>query len=184
VGWVEEDAVLGAERVRVGDALVALASTGLHTNGYSLARRIVAERLNLGPHDPFPEHGGSTVADVLLAVHRSYLAALGPVRDRVHALAHITGGGLPGNLDRALPADCDAIVDTGSWQVPPLFAILGDAGGVERAECFRTFNMGVGMVAIVAPADVEAVLTAARSAGVPGWQLGHVARGSGRVVLA
>ena len=183
VGWVEEDRVLGSERVREGDALVALASTGLHTNGYSLARRIVAERLRLGAHDPFPEHDG-TVADVLLAVHRSYLAALSPVLDRVHAMAHVTGGGLPGNLDRALPAELDAVVDTASWEVPALFRILGDAGGVERAERFRTFNMGVGMVAIVAPADVDAVLAAARSAGVPGWPLGHVARGSGRVVLA
>ena len=102
VGYVDEARVLGRDRVRAGDALVGLASSGLHTNGYSLARRIVAERMRLGPHDAFPGEDGS-VADVLLRVHRSYLAAVTPVLDRVHALAHVTGGGLPGNLDRALP---------------------------------------------------------------------------------
>jgi phosphoribosylformylglycinamidine cyclo-ligase len=183
VGWVEEDAVLGAERVRSGDVLVALASSGLHTNGYSLARRIVAERLRLGAHDRFPESDGS-VADALLAVHRSYLPALAPVLDRVHAMAHITGGGLPGNLNRALPEHLDAEVDTSSWEVPSLFRILGDAGHVPREELFRTFNMGVGMVALVAPDHADAVLAAASAARVPAWRLGHVTPGGGRVILS
>jgi len=183
VGWVEEDAVLGAARVRDGDVIVGMASTGLHTNGYSLARRIVADRLRLGPHDPFPEHTGSTVADVLLAVHRSYLAALRPVLDRVHALAHVTGGGLPGNLDRSLPPGLDAEVDLASWEVPPLFRVLGEAGGVPRAELFRTFNMGVGLCALADRADAQMVIDAARAAGVPAWVMGHVAPGSGVVRL-
>jgi phosphoribosylformylglycinamidine cyclo-ligase len=183
VGWVEEDAVLGADRVRDGDAIVALASSGLHTNGYSLARRIVSDRLRLAPHDPFPESDG-TVADALLAVHRSYLAALAPVLDRVHAMAHITGGGLPGNLDRALPPHLDAVVDTTTWSVPPLFRVLGEAGAVPRDELFRTFNMGVGMTVITGPEDVGAVIASAEAAGVPAWSLGAVRAGSGRVVLA
>jgi phosphoribosylformylglycinamidine cyclo-ligase len=182
VGWVEEDAVRGAERARAGDVLVALASSGLHTNGYSLARRIVAERLRLGPHDRFPEHDAS-VADVLLAVHRSYLAAVTPVLDRVHAMAHITGGGLPGNLNRALPAHLDAVVDTTTWEVPALFRVLGEAGGVARDELFRAFNMGVGMVVAMAEQDAEAVRQAATAAGVPAWVLGHLAPGAGRVLL-
>ena len=183
VGAVEEDAVLGAARVRDGDAIVGMASTGLHTNGYSLARRVVADRLRLGPHDAFPEHGDATVADVLLAVHRSYLAAVRPVLDRVHALAHVTGGGLPGNLDRSLPPDLDAVVELGSWQVPAVFGVLERAGGVPRDDMFRTFNMGVGLCALVDPADADAVIAAASGAGVPAWLLGHVGSGSGRVIL-
>lgn len=181
VGCVEEDAVLGAARVRRGDAIVGLASTGLHTNGYSLARRIVADRLRLTPHDPFPEHGGATTADVLLAVHRSYLAALRPVLGRVHALAHVTGGGLPGNLDRSLPPDCDAVVDLASWAVPALFRVLGEAGAVPHDAMLRTFNLGVGMCALADPGDADAVIAAAHAAGVPAWVMGHVGSGSGRV---
>jgi phosphoribosylformylglycinamidine cyclo-ligase len=183
VGWVEEDAVLGAARVREGDVIVGMASTGLHTNGYSLARRIVADRLRLGPSDPFPEHAGATTADVLLAVHRSYLAALRPVLDRVHALAHITGGGLPGNLDRSLPPALDAVLDLASWEVPPLFQVLGAAGAVPRDEMLRTFNMGVGMCAVVEAADADRVIAAARAAGVPAWVMGHTAPGSGHVTF-
>jgi phosphoribosylformylglycinamidine cyclo-ligase len=183
VGCVEEERVLGRERVRRGDVLVALASSGLHTNGYSLARRIVAERLRLGAEDAFPGEDAST-ADVLLRVHRSYLAALRPVLERLHALAHITGGGLPGNLDRALPPELDARVRLESWEVPNLFRVLGDAGGVERAEMFRAFNMGVGMVALCAQSDADSVIAAANTAGVPAWILGDVVDGTGRVQLA
>ena len=182
VGYVEEDAVLGADRVRDGDVLVGLESNGLHTNGYSLARRIVAERLRLGPHDRFPGETG-TVAEVLLRVHRSYVPALKPVLRHIHAMAHITGGGLPGNLDRALPPTLDAVVDVGSWTVPGLFRVLQDAGAVETPEMFRAFNMGVGMVVIAAPADVAAVIDSAAGAGVRAWTLGRVAPGAGRVIL-
>ncbi|HEX6535430.1 MAG TPA: phosphoribosylformylglycinamidine cyclo-ligase [Gemmatimonadaceae bacterium] len=182
VGMVEEDRILGPARVRAGDALVGLASSGLHTNGYSLARRIVAERLRLGPHDAFPGEAGS-VADVLLRVHRSYLTALRPVLDRVHAMAHITGGGLPGNLNRALPDGLDAVVETNSWTIPNEFLVLERAGGVERAEMFRAFNMGVGMVVLCASADVESVIASASHAGVAAWKLGHVAAGTGQVKL-
>ncbi len=183
VGYVDEARVLGRDRVRGGDVLVALASSGLHTNGYSLARRVVGERMRLGPHDPFPGEEGS-VADVLLRVHRSYLAALSPVLDRVHALAHVTGGGLPGNLDRALPPSLDAVVRLDSWEVPPVFRALAEAGDIAPAEMFRAFNMGVGMVALCDPADADAVIRASAAASVPAWILGEVTGGgSGRVVL-
>ena len=124
------------------------------------------------------------VADVLLAEHRSYLPALRPVLDRVHAMAHITGGGLLGNLDRALPKDLDAVIDTSSWEVPDVFRVLQQAGAVEPAEMYRTFNMGVGMVVICAPSDVESVLSAAAAAGVAGWELGSLKPGSGAVILS
>jgi phosphoribosylformylglycinamidine cyclo-ligase len=183
VGLVEEDRVLGAARVRDGDALVALASSGLHTNGYSLARRIVAERLRLGADGAFPGEG-ATVADVLLRVHRSYLGALRPVLDRLHAMAHVTGGGLPGNLDRVLPDTLDAVVETASWEVPNVFQVLAAAGAVPRDEMFRAFNMGVGMVVLVDPEDVAAVQGSAAAAGVESWALGHVRPGTGRVILS
>ena len=183
VGSVEEDAVLGSERVRHGDALVAMESSGLHTNGYSLARRIVAERLRLGAHDPFPGESGATVADVLLRVHRSYLGVLQPLLGEIHALAHITGGGIPGNLNRVLPSSLDAIVSTASWRVPNVFEVLGEAGGVPIDEQFRAFNMGVGMI-VVAPEEVAPrVLAGARDAGIRAWRAGTIAPGSGRVVL-
>jgi phosphoribosylformylglycinamidine cyclo-ligase len=183
VGWVEEDAVLGADRVREGDVLVGLESSGLHTNGYSLARRIVAERMRLEPTDPFPGESAST-ADALLRVHRSYLRALRPVLGTIHAMAHVTGGGLPGNVNRALPSTLDAEIDTGSWQVPNLFLRLQNAGAVSRDEMFRTFNMGVGMVVIVAASDVETIVRSAQSEGVRAWRLGRVIRGAGQVVLS
>lgn len=182
VGSVEEKNVLGAERVRRGDALVGLASSGLHTNGYSLARRIVADRMRLGPGDPFPDEPG-TVADVLLRVHRSYLAALRPVLAHVHAMAHITGGGLEGNLDRALPGELDAVVDTSTWSVPTLFRALEDAGDVPRAEMFRAFNMGVGMVVLCSRDAVSAVIDSAATAGIPAWVMGEVKPGRGVVAL-
>jgi phosphoribosylformylglycinamidine cyclo-ligase len=183
VGYVEEYRILGPHRVRPDDVLIGLPSSGLHTNGYSLARKIVAERLKLRLTDPFPG-GGGAVADVLLAEHRSYLPALRPVLDRVHAMAHITGGGLLENLDRALPRELDAAIDVSSWKTPNVFRVLMDAGSVEPAEMYRTFNMGVGMVVICAPSDLKAVLSAASAAGVAGWKIGSLKPGSGAVILS
>lgn len=183
VGVVHADASIGAERVRAGDILIGYESSGLHTNGYSLARRIVSERLRLGAHDPFPGEGGSSVADVLLRIHRSYLAAVRPVLGQIHALAHITGGGLPGNLNRALPDSLDAVVDTTSWEVPNVFRQLQQAGGVELLEMFRALNMGVGAVAIAAPGDADTVIAAAGAVGVRAWRLGTVVPGQGTVRL-
>ncbi|MFI5232866.1 MAG: phosphoribosylformylglycinamidine cyclo-ligase [Gemmatimonadales bacterium] len=181
VGHVEEDRVLGAARVREGDVLTGLASTGLHTNGYSLARKIV-ERMGLAYDDPFPGSSES-VADTLLAVHRSYLALLRPVLGDVHAMAHITGGGLPGNLNRVLPPTMDAVVDTGSWELPNLFQVLAEGGGVDRAEMFRAFNMGVGMVVISGTSESSRIEDLARSHNVRAWRMGVVSKGSGRVIL-
>ena len=183
VGYVEEQRILGPQRVRPDDVLIGLPSSGLHTNGYSLARKIVKDRLKLRPNDAFPG-GGGVVADVLLAEHRSYLQALKPVLDRVHAMAHITGGGLPGNLDRALPSTMDAVIDLSSWETPNVFRVLMEAGAVEPAEMYRTFNMGVGMVVICGPSDVNAVLSAAAVAGAAGWVLGSLKPGTGAVILS
>jgi phosphoribosylformylglycinamidine cyclo-ligase len=183
VGYVEENRILGPHAVQPDDVLIGLPSSGLHTNGYSLARKIISERLKLRMGDAFPG-GGGTVANVLLAEHRSYLPALRPVLDRVHAMAHITGGGLLENLDRALPPSLDAVIDVSSWAIPNVFRVLQDAGSVEPAEMYRTFNMGVGMVVICAPPDVKSVLSAAAAAGLPGWKIGSLKPGSGAVILS
>jgi phosphoribosylformylglycinamidine cyclo-ligase len=180
VGVVERARILDGSAVRAGDQLVALASTGLHTNGYTLARRIVFERLGLGPDDAFPETGRS-VADELLEPHRSYLKPLMPqlAAGRVHALAHITGGGIPGNLPRVLPEGLGALIDRSSWQPPRVFTALQRSGDVTPDEMDRVFNMGVGMIAIVPPAEVDALLAGVRAAGETAWLLGQVEKGSG-----
>jgi phosphoribosylformylglycinamidine cyclo-ligase len=183
VGYVDEDAVLGAQRVCDGDVLIGLESGGLHTNGYSLARRIVSDRMKLTVHDMFPGEG-VPVADVLLRLHRSYLAALRPVLPSIRAMAHITGGGLPGNVNRALPAGLNAVVDTASWKIPNVFMQLERAGGVARPEMFRTFNMGVGMVVFAAARDVGAIVESSTRAGIRAWQLGRVTSGDGSVILS
>ena len=182
VGIVEETDVLGPNRVREGDVLIGLASSGLHTNGYSLARRILFDKLGLTVDNPFPG-GGGTVADVLLKVHRSYLAALSPVLGEIHAMAHITGGGIPGNLVRALPDTVDAVVDIPSWVIPNDFLALEQGGEVPREEMFRTFNMGVGMIVIAPEESVATILASSGTAGITAWQLGRVMSGSGKVSL-
>ena len=183
VGYVEEDRVLGSHRVQPDDVLIGLPSSGLHTNGYSLARKIVTDRLKLRMADQFPGDN-QTVADVLLTEHKSYLPAMKPVLDRIHAMAHITGGGLLENLDRALPPTLDAVIDATSWRVPRVFGVLMEAGKVDRSEMYRTFNMGVGMVVICAPSDVTSVLSAAEQAGLKGWRTGSLRPGSGSVILS
>jgi len=181
VGVVEEDKALHGDRITQGDQLIGYASTGLHTNGYTLARKIVFEWMKLGIDDRFPETEQS-VGEVLLAVHRSYAAALRPVLGEVHALAHVTGGGIAGNLVRVLPPGVEAVVDAGSWPWPPLFRVLMRAGQVGREEMRRVFNLGIGMIAVVARDEVETVVRAAARAQVQAWLIGEVRAGSKPVV--
>lgn len=178
VGVVEEEKALHGDRVAPGDVLIGYASTGLHTNGYTLARKIVFEWMKLGIDDPFPETA-QTVGQVLLAVHRSYAAALRPVLGNLHALAHITGGGIPGNLVRVLPPGSEAVVDAASWPWPPLFRVLMRAGQVARDEMRRVFNLGIGMIAVAAREDVEAAVQAAERVKVPAWIIGEIRGGKG-----
>jgi phosphoribosylformylglycinamidine cyclo-ligase len=180
LGVVSEAEALHGDRVRPGDVLVGFAANGFHTNGYSLLRRVVFDELGLGPDDAFPATGRS-VAEVLLDVHRSYFAAVWPVRGAVHALAHITGGGIPGNLDRVLPADVDAVVEDGSWPVPAACRVVQRGGGVADEEMRRVFNLGVGMIA-VCPAEHEpSVRDTAGAVGVETWRIGRTVAGAGRV---
>ena len=176
VGVVEEDKALHGDRVTPGDQLIGYASTGLHTNGYTLARKIVFDAMQLKIDDPFPETGQSA-GQVLLAVHRSYATAVRPVLDHLHALAHVTGGGIAGNLVRVLPSGLEAVVDAGSWPWPPLFRVLMRFGQVRRDEMRRVFNLGVGMIAVVARDDVETVIRAAERAHVQAWIIGEIRPG-------
>jgi phosphoribosylformylglycinamidine cyclo-ligase len=179
VGVVERTRLLGAARVMPGDVLIALASSGLHANGYSLVRRIV-DGLDLTEH-----HGlARPLADELMEPTRIHtpdvLALADALSDRLHAVCHVTGGGLPGNLPRVLPRHLDAEVDTTSWTLPPIFAWLAQHGPVALPELLRTFNCGVGMVALVdaSAADEALALLAARD--VVAWPLGVVGAGGGQ----
>ncbi len=176
VGVVERDAVIDGSRIAEGDALLALPSTGLQTNGYSLVREIWGVGKGLGESndravlDRHYEELGGSLGDALLAVHGSFLRSVQPVLERLHGIAHITGGGIPGNLGRVFPEHLAAQVDLGSWEVPALFRIIRDAGRIAEPEMFRTFNMGVGLVVVAAAADAPALLAA-----LPGaWRLGTV----------
>jgi phosphoribosylformylglycinamidine cyclo-ligase len=179
VGVVEADAVLGPERVRAGDALVALGSSGLHSNGYSLVRHVLrATGRSLAAEVP---ELGHTLGEELLTPTRIYakdcLALIG--RARVHAFAHITGGGIAGNLARVLPPHLDAVVERGTWTPQPIFGLIAREGGVAAAELDRTFNLGVGMIAVVDAADADRALAVLRERDVPAWVLGTVTEGAG-----
>jgi phosphoribosylformylglycinamidine cyclo-ligase len=180
VGIVEQGKILDGSRIREGDVLVGIDSSGLHTNGYTLARRIVFDVMQLGVADELPGTGRS-VADELLAVHRSYLPLLWPLleADRIQGLAHITGGGIPGNLPRVLPDGLGAEVRREAWSVPAVFQTLQEAGRVSRDEMDRVFNMGIGMVAVVRPDEATSLVEASNAAGVGARPIGHIVPGSG-----
>ena len=172
VGVVEEDRILDGSRVRKGDRLVALESWGLHTNGYSLARKVFFEQEGLSPDSHVAAIGG-TVADVLLARHRCYLRELEPLleAEAVHAMAHITGGGLTDNIPRVLREGLGVHVDLRALKPQPVFRYVMEKGAVPQDDMLRTFNLGVGMVLIVAAEDVGRV--------PGGWLIGEVVSGAG-----
>jgi phosphoribosylformylglycinamidine cyclo-ligase len=183
VGVVEEDRALHGDAIAPGDVLLAYGSSGLHTNGYTLARRIIFERMRLGVADRL-EGTGQSVADALLAVHRSYYRSVTPVLERLHGLAHVTGGGIAGNLVRILPQGCMAMVDPDSWEMPPLFRTLQQAGQISTQEMRDVFNLGVGLVAVLPPDAVAAAQAAAARDGVTTWVMGEIRRGSRAVRFA
>ncbi len=184
VGCVERDGLIDGRAIQVGDAALALPSSGLHTNGYSLVRHILADR-EIGWDAVLPGTSAPLV-DLLLEPHRSYLEAIRDLRTRVEVrgLAHITGGGILGNLPRILPEGTAVRIRRSSWEVPPLFTALESVGGVQPEEMWRTFNMGIGMVVIVPRDDAERAGEVA--AGLPVLRIGEVVRADAghRVLLA
>jgi phosphoribosylformylglycinamidine cyclo-ligase len=159
VGVVDRERLIDGSRLAPGDVLIGLPSSGLHTNGYSLARRIVFEELGLGATSRVEELGAA-VGEVLLAPHRSYLRPIRPLlgSGSIKAMAHITGGGMTDNLPRALPETLSARISTAAWDVPPIFRWLQRSGRVPLEDMRRTFNMGIGLIVMVAPGDAAAVL--------------------------
>ena len=178
VGVVDRARMIDGSRIRPGDVVLGLASNGLHTNGYSLARKIFFEQLRLKPNARVPGLKLS-LGEELLRTHKNYQPALAKVpRGKLKGLAHITGGGLLDNLPRVLPDGCDAVIDIASWKVPAIFQIMQDRGRVPRAEMYQVFNMGIGMAAIVSPNDAAAVAKQLRAK-----VIGRIERGRGRVRL-
>lgn len=185
VGIADSSRLLQPDMVREGDVLIGLPSTGLHTNGYSLARRLFFEELRMKA-DTWVKEFGKSVGEELLTPHKNYLPSIRPLLSTgfLHGMAHITGGGIPGNLNRVLPGDLDAVVDRSSWQVPPIFEFIREQGEIELPEMFRAFNMGIGMILIAGKSTEEQVQAMLRSGGESPVVLGQVVKGSGKVVLS
>ena len=184
VGVVDEaDLLPRLDAMAVGDVLIGLPSSGLHTNGYSLARKVCFELAGLGVADPLPGTG-QTVGAALLAVHKSYLAAVLPLvkAGRLVAMAHITGGGLTDNLPRVLPKNLDAAIDTASWKIPALFRFIAEKAQMPINDARRSFNLGVGMVVITKQDQADDVLAGLRKSGEEAWVLGGLVKGEGKVV--
>ena len=185
VGLVDRDRALDGRAIRPGDVLVGLPSAGLHTNGYSLARKIFFDVAKKAP-DARVDGLTTTIGEALLAEHRSYLAPLRGALDEglIRGLAHITGGGLTDNLPRILPAGTAARIERGSWPVLPVFQVMQRLGGVSDDEMYRAFNMGIGMVCVVAPDDVAALESHLDRAGERHHRIGAIVAGDGGVHYA
>ncbi len=183
VGVVERSRIVDGSGVRAGDVVIGLASDGLHTNGYSLARQALLEDAGMTLDAAVPELGGVTLGEALLWPHRCYAPSVLPLLDLspapIKAMAHLTGGGFWDNIPRVLPAGIGVQIDKAAWTVPPLFRLIQDAGSVSETEMFRVFNMGIGFVLIVAPDAAEDALTRLRASGETAYRLGEVVEGEG-----
>jgi len=181
VGIVEKDKAIDGSKVQPGDALIALASSGPHSNGYSLIRKII----EVSGSDLDEDCNGTPLADALLAPTKIYVSALSDIinNNAVHALAHITGGGLLENLPRVLPENTCAVIDTGSWSMPTVFQWLQQHGNVEQMEMYRTFNCGIGMVAVVPENEADTIVRTLNDSGTSAWRLGQVEASSGAAAV-
>jgi phosphoribosylformylglycinamidine cyclo-ligase len=180
VGVVEKTALIDGKSIKPGDAIIGLASSGLHTNGYSLARRILFDQMKLTP-DSRVAGLEASLGEELLKVHVSYGPLTRAVLKKfgIKGMAHITGGGFVDNVPRVLPKKCDAVIKKGSWVVPPIFQLLAAKGGVEEGELYQVFNMGIGMTLIVAAERADAALRFIRKRRQAAWIIGEIVRGKG-----
>ncbi len=185
VGVVERSRILDGSRIVAGDLAVGLASVGLQTNGYTLARKVFFETMRRKPEDRLRELDDRAIGDVLLAPHLSYLKPLEPLLDAdlVHGLAHLTGGGFYDNIPRVLPEGLDVVVKAGAWPVPAVFDVIAREGDVSFEEMHRVFNMGIGMVVFLAPADLSRAAELWKAAGQRWYAIGNVRGGGGRRVV-
>jgi phosphoribosylformylglycinamidine cyclo-ligase len=183
VGLVERARLIDGSRIAAGDVLIALPSSGLHTNGYSLARRIVFDKLGLKV-DAYVAELGRTVGEALLEPHRSYLRSIQPLLQAgiVKGMAHITGGGITDNLPRILPLTLAAQIDTGSWSIPPIFDWLGRSGQIPPDDMRRTFNLGVGLIVTCSASDGSRVLEILTRTGERPWTIGQIVAGNREVL--
>ncbi len=178
VGVVDRAKIIDGRKIIPGDAILGLASNGLHTNGYSLARKILFQKMGRKVSSRLPG-SKTTVGEELLRVHKNYQALLANVPvGAIKGMAHITGGGLIDNLPRILPANCDAVIDTKSWKKPAIFRILQQNGNVDRQEMYQVFNMGIGMAVIIAKRDVKRTISILRAK-----RIGRIKRGTGKTRL-
>ncbi|HEV7743507.1 MAG TPA: phosphoribosylformylglycinamidine cyclo-ligase [Pyrinomonadaceae bacterium] len=184
VGVADREKIIDGKRITAGDVLLALPAVGLHTNGYSLARKLFLEVAGYQV-DTFLDDLGMTVGEALLQPHLSYLKPLDKLLDTgmIKGLAHITGGGLTDNIPRILPENCAVEIDKGSWPVLPVFKLMEQIGNVVEAEMYRTFNMGVGMVVVTSPADKDAVESHLQQQGARVYQIGRVTEGNREVSI-
>jgi len=184
-GLVERKAILDGSGIRPGNMLIGLESSGPHTNGYSLIRRILFDQNQFELDDTPDDLGGTSIGDAIMAVHRSYLGIVQRTMEKVPitGMAHITGGGIEGNLKRILPDGCQAVIDTASWPQLPIFPYLQRVGGVDPAEMFRVFNMGIGYILVVDRDQSMKAIDHLSKAGVSAYQIGHIIPGAKGVRL-
>jgi phosphoribosylformylglycinamidine cyclo-ligase len=185
VGVVDRAKILDGSRIAAGDVLIGLPSSGLHTNGYSLARKVLFEEMGLSLDSRPTALQGATVGEALLAIHRSYVAPVAPLLEEglAHAVAHITGGGFLDNIPRVLPKNLTVSIRTGSWPVPPIFEMIAQGGRVPFVEMHRVFNMGIGMVLFVASKELPRVARFFEGVGESWYVIGDVRSGTGEVLL-
>lgn len=189
VGVVERDRIITGSNVQKGDVILGLASSGIHSNGFSLVRNICFKKQKLKVTDAIDELDGRQIGDVLLEPTRIYVKPIVKllhgykVKQVVHAMAHITGGGLVGNIPRVLPKDCNAVLKTKSWPVPSIFKYLQEQGPVEDEEMVRVFNMGIGFVLVVAPDFADSIQSKLTRYGEQVYRIGTITSGSGKVIL-
>jgi phosphoribosylformylglycinamidine cyclo-ligase len=183
VGVVDRAKLIDGSRIKPGDVLLGLPSFGLHTNGYSLARRLFFDRLGCKANDRVEELGG-TIAEILLAPHRSYFSLVSPLlkTDVIKGMAHITGGGITDNLPRILPSGTAALIHKGTWPVLPVFSYIQEKGGIDAADMYRTFNMGIGLILAVGKEDVPRVTGYFKERGEACYDIGAVTRGESHVI--
>ncbi len=186
VGVVDRKDVIDGSRITPGDVVLGLPSTGLHTNGYSLARKLFFEIGGFTPSSAPDEFSGASLAEVLLTPHKSYLPEIGGLieKAKIKGLAHITGGGLLENIPRILPAGVSVSIDRDSWEVPTVFKLMQKLGSVEDSEMYRTFNMGVGMTLICSPEDQQEIEDHIAGCGGESKEIGRAVEGTGEVLIS